>query len=132
MQVWLGSCLIREAIKKKCPPSLLLFFKFMKFHLKSKDLSLFLEGGWVSRKDHLVTLLRCHYWLGGGGSKASVTMSLYITFVCFLTASLTITRTLTLISLRREAFKTNFFSTNNFFFKNIFQQKLFSTKIFFH
>ena len=34
----------------------------------------------MSRKDHLVTLLRCHYWLGGGGSKARVTMSLYITF----------------------------------------------------
>ena len=37
-------------------------------------------GGWVSRKDHLVTLLRCHYCLGGWVSKARVTMSLYITF----------------------------------------------------
>ena len=58
--------MIREAIKKKCPPPLLLlFFMFLKFHLKSMDLSLFLEGGWVCRKDHLVTLLRCRYWLGG-------------------------------------------------------------------
>ena len=86
LQVGLGSGLIREAIQKKCPPPLLLFFLFLKFHLKSMDLSLFLEGGWVSRKDHLVTLLRCHYWLGGWVSKARVTMSLYITF--FLRASL--------------------------------------------
>ena len=36
--------------------SFLLFFMFLKFHLKSLDLSLFLEGGWGSRNDHLVTL----------------------------------------------------------------------------
>ena len=36
--------------------SFFLFFMFLKFHLKSLDLSLFLEGGWGSRKDHLVTL----------------------------------------------------------------------------
>ena len=36
--------------------SILLFLIFWKFHLKSLDLSLFMEGGWGSRKDHLVTL----------------------------------------------------------------------------
>ena len=36
--------------------SFLLSFMFRKFHLKSLDLSLFLEGGWGSWKDHLVTL----------------------------------------------------------------------------
>ena len=36
--------------------SFLLFFIILKFHLKSLDLSLFLEGGWGSRKDYLVTL----------------------------------------------------------------------------
>ena len=51
------------------------------------DLSLFLEGGWVSRKDHLVTLLRCHYWLGGVGVQGkSDNVTLYHVF--FLTASL--------------------------------------------
>ena len=67
LQVGLPRGLIREAIQKNVPPPLLLFFLFLKFHLKSMDLSLFLEGGWVSRKDHLVTLLRCHYWLGWVG-----------------------------------------------------------------
>ena len=47
-------------------PPLLLFFLFLKFQLKSMDLSLFLEGRLVSRKDHLVNLLRYHYWLEGG------------------------------------------------------------------
>ena len=51
------------------------------------DLSLFLEGGWVSRKDHLVTLLRCHYWLGGVGVQGkSDNVTLYDFF--FWTASL--------------------------------------------
>ena len=60
---------------------LLLFFMFLKFHLKSMDLSLFLEGGWVSRKDHLVTL-RCHYWLGGVGVQGKCdNVTLY--HVCF-------------------------------------------------
>ena len=73
-------------------------------------------------------------------------MSLYITFVCFLTASLTITRTLTLISLRREGTrglkfgtqtqgkhsKLIFFQPTIFFSKIFFNKKLFSTKIFFH
>ena len=77
----LRSGLIREAIQKKCPTPLLLFFLFLKFHLKSMDLSLFLEGGWVSRKDHLVTLLRCHYWLGGVGVQGkSDNVTLYHVF----------------------------------------------------
>ena len=46
MQVGLQSGLLREVTpKKKCSPPLLLFFMFLKFHLKSTDLSLFLEGG---------------------------------------------------------------------------------------
>ena len=45
------------------------------------NLSLFLEGGWVSRKDHLVTLLRCHYWLGGVGVQGkSDNVTLYHVF----------------------------------------------------
>ena len=44
-------------------------------------------GGWVSRKDHLVTLLRCHYWLGWVGVQGkSDNVTLYHVF--FLTASL--------------------------------------------
>ena len=87
LQVGLQSGLIREAIQKKCPPPFLLFFMFLKFHLKSMDLSLFLEGGWVSRKDHLVTLLRCHYWLGWVGVQGkSDNVTLYP--VLFLTSSL--------------------------------------------
>ena len=45
-------------------------------------------GGGVSRKDHLVTLLRCHYWLGGVGVQGkSDNVTLYHVF--FWTASLT-------------------------------------------
>ena len=74
-------------VQKKMSPPLLLFFMFLKFHLKTMDLSLFLEGGWVSRKDHLVTLLICHYWLGWVGVQGrSDNVSLYHVF--FWTASL--------------------------------------------
>ena len=63
------------------------------------DLSLFLEGGWVSRKDHLVTLLRCHYWLGGVGVQGkSDNVTLYHVF--FLTASLMEIQKITLYHLQ--------------------------------
>ena len=67
MQVGLRSDLIREAIQKKMsPPPLLLFFLFLKFHLKSMDFSLFLEGGLVSRKDHHCHSLKISLLARGG------------------------------------------------------------------
>ena len=58
-------------------------------HLMSHDLSLFLEGGWGLRKTTLSLFKDVTLRLGGGGSKARVTMSLFLPFF-FWTASLSI------------------------------------------
>ena len=55
-QTWVESSLSLACKLVLKLASFLLFFMFLKFHLKSLDLSLFLEGGWGSRNDHLVTL----------------------------------------------------------------------------
>ena len=66
MKVGLQSSLIREAIQKKCPPSPIVVFYVPEIPPKVNGF-VTLSGGGGSRKYNLVTLLRCHYWLGGVG-----------------------------------------------------------------
>ena len=84
MQVGLPRGLIREAIQKKCPPSLIVVLFVPEIPPKVNGFVTLSGGGWVSRKDHLVTLLRCHYWLGGVGVQGkSDNVTLYhVFFLC--------------------------------------------------
>ena len=67
LQVGLRSALIRKAIQKKMSPPLIVVLFVPEIPPKVNGFVTLSGGGWVSRKDHLVTLLRCHYWLGGVG-----------------------------------------------------------------
>ena len=64
MQVGLRSGLIREAIQKNVPPLIVVLY-VPEIPPKVNGFVTLSGGGGVYRKDHLVTLLRCHYWLGG-------------------------------------------------------------------
>ena len=79
LQVGLRSGLIREAIQKNAPLIVVLYVP--EIPPKVNGFVTLSGGGWVSRKDHLVTLLRCHYWLGGVGVQGkSDNVTLYHVF----------------------------------------------------